>query len=338
MKNKFAFLGIFLLVSTMMLGSLPNDAEARTEYDTILRIATQAHNEIKIQLDRSDRVPEEVQRLFKEGTLELDELKEAIRAEKPEAVKRHFLSAMDIFKKISHLISDRAMAESAMVDRTTDRPDLKSALERTEKYFINLKNIAKTHGTDVDFSQLNDLFNLAKQQIREGSYDDAQKSINQIHRLIVDINSKLREAAQQKSTDRAKEFAQRYLDRLDNIIAEAEELGYPSNIIDKLKDAKTRLSESSDPRQIISEIKSILSIKEQFDLSKFERIISRVDQIEEKIDALSVKDGINLDDVEDARALILELRSKVDNKNYDDAHSLLRTLMSVLKSLENSVN
>ena len=70
MKNKFAFLGVFLLVSTMMLGSLPNDAEARTEYDTILRIATQAHNEIKIQLDRTDRVSDEVKILFKEGTQE----------------------------------------------------------------------------------------------------------------------------------------------------------------------------------------------------------------------------------------------------------------------------
>ncbi len=235
------------------------------------------------------------------------------------------------------MISDRTTAESAMVDRVAERPDLTSALERTEKYFMNLKNIARTHGTDVDFSQLHDLFSLAKQQIREGSYDDAQKSINQIHRLIVDINSKLREAAQQKSSDRAKAFAQKYLDRLDSIIAEAEELGYPSDIIDKLKDAKTRLSESSDPRQIITEIKSILSIKQQFDLSKFERIISRADQIEEKIDALSTKDGINLDEIDNARELILELRSKVDNRNYDDAHSLLRTLMNALKSLENSV-
>ncbi|MDX1533079.1 MAG: hypothetical protein R3230_02610 [Nitrosopumilaceae archaeon] len=337
MKNKFAFLGVFLLVSTMMLGSLPNDAEARTEYDTILRIATQAHNEIKIQLDRTDRISDEVKLLFKEGSQELDALKQAIRAEKPEAAKRHFLTAMDIFKKISYMISDRPTAESANVDRVADRPDLKSALERTEKYFINLKNIARTHGADVDFSQLHDLFSLAKQQIREGSYDDAQKSINQIHRLIVDINSKLREAAQQKSTDRAKAFAQKYLDRLDSIIAEAEELGYPSDIIDKLKDAKTRLSESSDPRQIISEIKSILSIKQQFDLSKFERIISRADQIEEKIDELSSKDGVNLDDVDNARELIVELRSKIDNRNYDEAHSLLRTLMDALKSLENSI-
>lgn len=338
MKNKIAFLGIFLLVSTMMLGSLPNEAEARTEYDTILRIASQAHQEIKIQLDRTDRVPDEIQRLFQDGTNELNALKEAIRNEDPESAKKHFLNSMNIFKKISHMISDRPAAESAMVDRAPVRPDLKSALERTEKYFINLKNIARTHGTDVDFSQLNDLFDLTKQQLREENYDEAQKSINQINRLIVDINSKLREAAQQKATDRAKVFAQKYLDRLDTIIAQAEELDYPSDVIDKLKEAKEMLSESSDPREIINEIRRILSIQEQFDLSKFDRIISRADQIEEKINDLAIRDGIDSEEIDNARSLLSELRDSINDRNYDDAQSLLRTLTDTLRSITNSVS
>ena len=338
MKNKLAFLSVFLLVSTMMLGSLPGDAEARTEYNSILRIATQAHEEIKIQLSRTDSVPADVERMFKEGTSELDALKEAIRNEDSEAAKRHFLSAMNIFKKISQMASDRPSTEAAMTDTVSDRPDLKSALERTEKYFINLKNIARTHGTDVDFSQLDDLFNLAKQQIREENYTDAQNSIKEINRLIIDIKSKLREASQAKASDRAKQFAQAYLDRLDKMIAEAEDLDYPADVIEKLKAAKEKLSESSDPRQIIEEIKRILSIKDQLDLSKFDRIISRADQIEEKIDILSTAEGINSDEIENARSLLSELRSNVDNRNYDTAQSLLRTLTDTLRSLENSVS
>lgn len=338
MKNKIAFLSVFLLVSTMMLGSLPGDAEARTEYNSILRIATQAHEEIKIQLSRSDSIPADVERMFKEGTSELDALKEAIRNEDSEAAKRHFLSAMNIFKKISQMASDRPSIEAAMTDAVSDRPDLKSALERTEKYFINLKNIARTHGTDVDFSQLDELFNLAKQQIREENYTDAQNSIKEINRLIIDIKSKLREASQAKASDRAKQFAQAYLDRLDKMIVEAEELGYPVDVIEKLKAAKEKLSESSDPRQIIEEIKRILSIKDQLDLSRFDRIISRADQIEEKIDILSAAEGIDTNEIENARSLLSELRTNVDNRNYDIAQSLLRTLTDTLRSLENSVS
>ena len=338
MKNRIAFLSVLLLVSTMMLGSLPGEAEARTEYNSILRIATQAHEEIKIQLSRTDSVPADVERMFKEGTSELDALKEAIRNEDPEAAKQHFLSAMNIFKKISQMASDRPTTEAAMTDAVSDRPDLKSALERTEKYFINLKNIARTHGTDVDFSQLNELFNLAKQQIREENYADAQNTIKEINRLIIDIKSKLREASQAKASDRAKQFAQAYLDRLDKMISEAEELGYPADVIEKLKAAKEKLSESSDPRQIIEEIKRILSIKDQLDLSRFDRIISRADQIEEKIDILSTAEGIDSNEIENARSLLSELRTNVDNRNYDIAQSLLRTLTDTLRSLENSVN
>ena len=338
MKNKIAFLSVLLLVSTMMLGSLPGDAEARTEYDSILRIATQAHKEIKIQLDRSDSVPANVERMFQEGTSELNALKEAIRNEDPEAAKRHFLSAMNIFKQISHMVSDRPATEAAMTDTASVRPELKSALERTEKYLINLKNIARTHGTDVDFSQLDELLNLAKQQIREDNYADAQNSIKEINRLIIDIKSKLREASQEKASDRAKQFAQAYLDRLDKMITEAEELGYPIDIIEKLKAAKEKLSESSDPRQIIEEIKRILSIRDQLDLSKFDRIISRADQIEEKINELSNMNEIDSAQIEDARMMLSDLRSSVDERNYDIAQSLLRTLTDMLKTMQNSVN
>ena len=236
------------------------------------------------------------------------------------------------------MASDRPTTEAAMTDAVSDRPDLKSALERTEKYFLNLKNIARTHGTDVDFSQLDELFNLAKQQIREGNYAKAQDSIKEINRLIIDIKSKLREASQAKASDRAKQFAQAYLDRLDKMIDEAEELGYPTDIIEKLKAAKEKLSESSDPRQIIEEIKRILSIKDQLDLSRFDRIISRADQIEEKINELSNVDGIDSVQIEDARIILSDLRMNVDERNYDGAQSLLRTLTDMLKTLQNSIN
>ena len=122
------------------------------------------------------------------------------------------------------------------------------------------------------------------------------------------------------------------------MIEEAEELGYPADIIDKLKAAKEKLSESSDPRQIIEEIKRILSIRDQLDLSRFDRIISRADQIEEKINELSTIDGIDPNQIEDVRVMISELRSNVDERNYDGAQSLLRIITDTLKSLQNSVN
>ena len=71
--------------------------------------------------------------MFQEGTNELDALKEAIRNEDPEAAKQHFLSAMNIFKKISTYLSDRLRVIS-MVDAVSVRPDQKVPLKE-------LKNI-----------------------------------------------------------------------------------------------------------------------------------------------------------------------------------------------------
>ena len=60
--------------------------------------------------------------------------------------------------------------------------------------------------------------------------------------------------------------------------------------------------------------------------------------MEEKIDIISTAEGIDSNEIENVRSLLSELRSNVDNRNYDAAQSLLRTLTDALRSLENSVS
>ena len=335
MRNKVTFFGFFLLIVTIMLGYIPNQAQASVEAESLLRIASQAHEELNTQLNRTDNVPNEIKRLFQQGTDGLDALKEAIGNEDASSSREHFLSTMEIFKKITYMISDQPSAEVSL-DAISLRPDHQSELERMEKYVVSLKTLTERHGIDIDFTEIDGLFDLAKQQIREEHYDDAKKSIDQVKYQIIDINKILREEAQQKTADRARTFAQQYLERLDKIISEAEELGYPADVVNKLKEAKEKLSESSNPNQINQEIKQILPIKQQFELFKFERIISKANQIEEKLDNISITDEINSSIIEDARSLMIELRIHIEERNYDDAQSILRILTSMLKTLENS--
>jgi len=333
MRNKITFFAIFALVATILLGSIPNQAAASPEDDTLLRISSQAHEELRIQISRADNVTAEIEQLFQQGTDELAALKEAIRNEDTSAKREYFLATMHTFKKITSMISDLSSAESTTAAASVI-PDYQSTLERMEKYILNLKTIAERHGADIDFTEINGLFDSTNQQIQKEQHDETKESIDQIKRKIGEINQMLREKAQQKIADRARIYAQQYVERIDKTIAEAEELEYSVEIIDKLKEAKGKLSESSEPNQIIIEIKKILSIKEQLDLSKFDRIISRVNQIEEKLDAFSTTDS-DPSIIEEARALMLELRTYADEQNYDDAQSTLRVLMSMLKQLEN---
>lgn len=327
-----AYLSVLLFASIMILGPTLGQAEARTEYDSILRIATQAHEEIKVQLSRSDSVRADVEEMFREGTDELDALKEAIQNEDPESAKRHFLLAMGIFKKISQMDSETSSPATGFRDDLV-RHDLKSKLDRTEGYFIKLKNIATTHGADVDFLELDQLFDLAKQQFSEGDYEGTKESIKEIKGLISDIKEKLKESSQAKASDRAKQFAQKYLEKLDALIIEATELDYPPEVVEKLKAAKEKLSQSSDPRQIIEEIKQILSIKEQLDLSRFNKIISQANQIEQQINELVTMEKIDSVQAGDMMTVLAELRTTMDDRNYDVAESVLKNLTDTLDTL-----
>jgi len=147
-----------------MLGSIPNQAAASTGDDTLLRIASQAHEELRIQLSRADNVPAEVKRLFQQGTDELEALKEAIRNEDTSAKREHFLATMNTFKKITYMISNLYSAESTLAAAPV-RPNYQSTLERMEKYVLSLKTIAERHGADIDFTEIEGLFDSAKQQV-----------------------------------------------------------------------------------------------------------------------------------------------------------------------------
>ena len=336
MRNKITFFSLFLLVVTVILGSIPNQAQASEEAESLFRIASQAHDELNIQLSNTDNVPSDAKQLFQQGTDGLYALKEAIKNEDTPASRDHFLSTMKIFKKITYMISDQPSSEATSV--ISLRSDHQSELERIEKYVISLKTLAERHVIDIDFTEIDKLFNSTKQQINEEQYDNAKKSIKQIKYQITDINKILREEAQQKTVDRAKTFTQKYLERLDKIISEAEKLGYSVDIVDKLKEAKEKLSKSSNPNQIIHDIKQILPIKQQFELFKFERIISKVNHMEEKLDNISITEESDSLVIEDAKSLIIELRIHIEERNYDDAQSILRTLTSMLNDHESSVN
>ena len=321
--NAPSLLGM-IFVLFLVPGVLTSAAQTESDPDIILVIAAQAHEEIRTQLDGAGDIPGGVAELFREGTGELDALREAVAREDP-AARTHFLAAMDIFKKVSHMISGGTASEA---DRNTG-PDPKSSLDRAAKYIASLKGIAATHGITVDFAQLDQLSALAQRQIRDGMYNDAQKSVLQINMQVADIEPRIEQAAQKTASDRARQFAQGHLDGLRQIIADARELGYPSDVIAKLDDARAKLSESSDPDQIIEEIKWILSIKEQVEHSKIDAILAQADRINAAVNALAAT-GADADHIADLRGLLSDLQSSIAERNHEGAQSLLRTLTAML--------
>src|SRR3972149_3009442 len=220
MKKKVTSIALLVLVTSMIIGSIPAYVYADSQFDSLIRITTQARDQLRIHLSKVD-TSQEIKEKFELGSAEIESLIKASKDENIPAAREHFLSAMKIFNEII-------------------------------------------------------------QQISEGT----NSTIEEIKRSISELNETLREKTRQYTTDRAKPLAEKYLEDLDILIAEAEEVGVSQETLAKLVEIKEHLnsaSDSSDVEQIINELRYLISVKQDFEDTKIERLKSRANQLESKI-------------------------------------------------------
>lgn len=121
---------LFTLVGSMIL-TVPMQAYADAQLDSLLRIANQARDNIKIRLSQFETVPNEISKLYEQGSTETDELAKSVLNTDVAAAKQHFLSAMKLFKKASDLISSSTPTIGESLS-STDTSRLKTIIIRIE--------------------------------------------------------------------------------------------------------------------------------------------------------------------------------------------------------------
>ncbi len=335
-----ATFGLLVLVGSMVLGCMTSNVSAQDDPAILLKLAKRAQNQIDNQIssDSSDKIKE----LFREGSGHVDALEKALRSDEIESAKEHFLSAMKIFKEISrHLatsdrVSDAApQAESAAAQSNVRDPS--NDLKRLHVYVESLKTIAKKHDASIDFSKVDRLFAEARDQVSNHQFELALETLHEIKVTIVEINKKLREKASTQESQRAKAYAQKYLEQLDRLIENAKKQGVSAEIIEKLETARENLSSVDDPKEIVKEIRKIMSIKDQFQLTKNDRLESRVLQVEKTLSRISQVDGVDPDDIADARDTLQTIKRYISDGEFDSANELLRDLAKQLKEIKNSL-
>ena len=264
MKKITSFV-LLILVSSMVLGGMTNTAQAQTDPIILLKIAKQAQKQLENQIKQNSS--DKTKQLFKEGTQQIRALEESLKNNDIDSAKKYFLSAMKIFKEISQqLTNNQSSQEVATLKDTVKDPS--ADLLRMQDYVNNLKIIAKKYSTSINFSEIDDLFVTAKQQITDKQFDDALQTISKIKQITDDFNNKIRGNASQQEQSRAKEYAQKYLEQLDRLIEDVKNQGLSEDIIQKLVDARKNLSATTDPQEIIKQIKEIKSIKEHLKAHK----------------------------------------------------------------------
>ena len=258
-----ALFTIFVLVFGTVSTSLVNEAYAQDNPSILLRIALQADKQILNQIDRSygDSIPSDIQTLYERGHTAVESLENSL-PDNVEQAKEDFLIAMKSFKQITRMISE-PNSESRL---TTSHSDLKSKLNRLDKYFQNLKTASEKHNTGIEFSEIQQLFTQAHQQIDSGKTNLALETIHQLELFIDEIKKKIREHSSHSTSDRVKEFALKHLIKFQKILEDPSidpnmsELKKANSLVaeietliseDKISDAKKKFGELNEIVKII---------------------------------------------------------------------------------------
>jgi len=341
MRKKVTSIALLVLVASMIMGSIPNYVYADSQSDSLIRIATQARDQLRIQLSKVD-TSQEIKEKFELGSTEIESLIKALKDENIPAAREHFLSAMKIFNEIIQQISERTSTSETTLSASqpAEAPRISNEIDRSERYIDQLKGISDKNGFEIDFSHAYELIDIARNQLGEGNSEAASSTIEEIKRSISELNETLREKTRQYTTDRAKTLAGKYLEDLDKLIAEAEEVGVSQETLAKLAEIKEHLnsaSDSSDVEQIINELRYLISVKQDFEDTKIERLKSRANQLESKIVQLS-NYPYEIPELGKAKDMFSDLTILISEGSFNEAVRVLNSLNDLINEIEYSIS
>ena len=335
MKRQLAIFAFLAIALSMIFGSIPNYVFADSQSESMIKIAIQARDQLKIQLSKTNS-SNDLNDLFNEGLAKVELLKEAAKIDDTSKAREYFLSAMKIFREISQQIAQQQSLENAK-SAVQSQPSRSNEIERLERYLNTLKGIANKNNLDVDFSKIEKLIENAKQDQKDVDYDE-RTSREEIKREIIILQKSLKEKTSSSTTERAKSFAKKHLYELDRLISQAKEIGVSDDTIKQLYEARGNLDETSDVAQIIREVKHLISVTAKFEETKSERIKSRINQLETKYDRLSNHENSGEYDLDRAQKMISELKNLIEQDKLSEAISMLHTLSSYLDEIDTSIS
>ena len=324
-------LTFLILTTSLIFGGLNNSVYAQDNPSILLQIAKRAEGQIQKQI--SDDSSEEIKKLFEEGQKGIASLENSLSNNDLPSAKKDFLNTMKIFTKISHLLTaNQPLQSQTSVKPTVPNPS--NDLLRMQGYVNSLKAIAKNHNATLEFSNLDNLFVIARNQINDKQYQDATKTIQEIKKTIIEFNKELRQQASQQEQNRAQIFAQKYLKQLDRLIDYSFKVGISEEIIQKFENAKENLSSASTPTEVIKEVRNILLIQQQFELSEGKLLELRINQIEKTLIEISNSNEINQETIQKLNETIQTLKVHLSQNEFEKANELLRSLSIILEEIQ----
>jgi len=285
--NKLSVIFLLFLTASMAFTTTPNIVHADSQLLSLVTIIENARGHIKSDIQSADNIPQEVYRLYDEATKEANLLIKAVEKEDSISSKQHFIAAMTAFKKISIIIAN---LESEKVEKTVPVQGL--LIKKYESNVKKLKIIADRLNADINFQQIDQLLTLAKSNYAQNEFKQNEQILSKITTEGKQINKILYEINQQNQIHKAKLFAQKYTERINNLIAQATKIGLLQNA-QELERTKMHLLNANTTSQISQNIKIVIVIQQKLQgvqeihEGKLLHIKSTLDSLEQKAKSLS---------------------------------------------------
>jgi len=323
----FAFAGLLIPTSVIQV-------EAASGLDYMLTIAENAKRYIKSNIDQMDnnntqdwKNRQAVLEIYDKSAYEIDQLSNAIENGDVKSAREHFVSAMGKLKQISQMLNQ--IAENKAADAAL--PDHSQIIKRYEMNYQKLRQISDKLDANIDFSEMESLLSLAKQNSQKGESDKAKQAIDQIALKGLQIYKTLQTLNEENKIIRAQALAERYVDRINSLIVQAKTSGL-LDYVEKLENTKTQLVSSNSTSQIAKHIRIVITINndikeisknnlqqidiDEIKLSQKQRITSELNQLETKAKLLhsdAQESNKALYYVEKALAIIDNVRNNLDS-------------------------
>ena len=282
--------------------------------------------------------------LYGQSNEEIDKLSVAIKNGDVKSARDLFVSSMGKLKQVSHMLNQLEASKS----QESSLPDQSQIIKRYEMNYQKLQQFSKKLGANIDFSEMESLLSLAKQNAQQGNTEKTKQAIEQVALKGIQIYKTLQSINEQNKIIRAQALAERYVDRINTLIVEAKTSGL-LDYVKKLENTKTQLVSSNNTSQITKNIRIIITINndikeinrndikqidvDEIRLSQTQRIASELNQLETKAKLLhsdASESKVALYYVEKALAIIDNIRNNIDEpKHKTDAKvDLVEKLLS----------
>jgi len=264
MNRIYATAAIFV-ITCLLAASVPTPSNALTNLDYMLTIAENAQKYCKSEIEARDTVEPKMKELYLQSISQIDKLESAIDANDVDSAREHFVSAMQKMRQITLMINQLEVVEAEHSLPITKNP----VLDRFELNIQKLKSISIKLGANVDFQEIDELMDLAKQIHSTGDVTKTNQIIENISKKGTAIHQTLKTINEENKIIRAKALAEKYSERINVLILQAKQLGLEDSV-SKLEESKYILTSTNSTSQIRQNIKIIIVLSDSIQKSKTE--------------------------------------------------------------------